>query len=184
MSWLLRENEGEMGHSYLIKVCSLQNQSMSYWMVFHFEFTEWICCWNWLMYIYFSTLKMAAWGSGPPSGSAEHTTEVLTRGHFEQQKVQRCAHCTCAVHMQMHFTTLCFWWLCSRCLLNPCQSDIWWLTTARRNFYHAVLIRIYHDCAIMEAWLPFMTCRIWRRIWTIRTLLSGCMTFSVHDNNM
>ena len=29
----------------------------------------------------------------------------------------------------MHFMALCSWWLHSRCLLNPCQSDIWWLTT-------------------------------------------------------
>ena len=35
--------------------------------------------------------------------------------------------------MQTHFTTLCLWWLLSRCFPNPCQSDNWWLTTARRN---------------------------------------------------
>ena len=28
-------------------------------------------------------------------------------------------------------------------LTNPCQSDIWWLTTARRNSYQPVLVRIY-----------------------------------------
>jgi len=48
--------------------------------------------------------------------------------------------------------------------MNPCQSDIWWLTTARRKSYQPVLVRIYRNCAIVEvwlpseAWLPFMTC--------------------------
>ena len=46
-------------------------------------------------------------------------------------------------------------WLGSRCLTNPCQSDIWRLTTARRNSYQPVLVRIYRNCAILEAWLPF-----------------------------
>ena len=41
------------------------------------------------------------------------------------------------------------------CLTNPCQSDIWWLTTARRNSYQPVLVRIYRNSAILEAWLPF-----------------------------
>ena len=125
----------------------------------------------------FSTLKMAAWGSGPLSGSAQHTTEVLTHGYFEQQKV--CPLCMHSSHANALYHSLFLMVVFYRCLSNPCQSDIWWLTTARRNFYQAVLIRIYHDCAIMEAWLPFMTCRIW----TIRTWLSGCMKFSVHDNN-
>ena len=30
----------------------------------------------------------------------------------------------------------------------------------RRNFYQPVLVRLSLDCAIMEAWLPFVTCRI------------------------
>ena len=38
-------------------------------------------------------------------------------------------------------------------VLTP--SDIWWLTTARRNFYQPVLARIYCDSAIKEVWLPF-----------------------------
>ena len=65
--------------------------------------------------------------------------------------------------MQSHFAAL---WLRSRCLTNPCQSDIWWITTARRNSYQPVLVRIYRNCAILEAWLPseawipFMTCWI------------------------
>ena len=42
-----------------------------------------------------------------------------------------------------------------KCLLHPCQSDIWWLTTTRRNFSQYVLVWIYCDCAIMEVWLPF-----------------------------
>ena len=33
-------------------------------------------------------------------------------------------YCTCAVHMQMHFTALWLWWLHSRCLPKPSQSDI------------------------------------------------------------
>ena len=68
--------------------------------------------------------------------------EVLTGYHFEQHKkveVQTCAYCACAVHMQTHFTTLCLWWLHSNCLLIPCQSDIWWLMTARRNSYQHIL---------------------------------------------
>ena len=70
--------------------------------------------------------------------------------------------------------------------LSPSQSDIWWLTTARRNSCQPVLVHIYRNlvlcpdhtslwhetnrnCAILEAWLPFMTC--W--IFILRTLLSG-----------
>ena len=52
---------------------------------------------------------------------------------------------------------------------NASQSDIWWLTIARRNVYQPVLVQIYHDCVIMEAWLPFMTCRTS----ILRTLLVG-----------
>ena len=37
--------------------------------------------------------------------------------------------------------------------LNPCESIIWCLTTAARNFYQPVLAKIYRDYAIMEAWL-------------------------------
>ena len=96
-------------------------------------------------------------------------TEVLTRRHFEQVEVQTCAYCACAVHMQTNFTTLCLWWLRSRCLPNPCQFDIWWLTTARRNSCQSVLVRIYRTCSIVEAWLPFMICRVC----TLRPLLSG-----------
>ena len=96
-------------------------------------------------------------------------TEVLTRRHFEQVEVQTCAYCACAVHMQTNFTTLCLWWLRSRFLPNPCQFDIWWLTTARRNSCQSVLVRIYRTCSIVEAWLPFMICRVC----TLRPLLSG-----------
>ena len=39
--------------------------------------------------------------------------------------------------------------------LNPCESIIWCLTTAARNFYQPVLAKIYRDYAIMEAWLSF-----------------------------
>ena len=56
--------------------------------------------------------------------------------------------------MQSHFTAFWLSWLRSRCLTNPCQSDIWWLTTAGRNSYQPVLVRIYRNCAILEAWLP------------------------------
>ena len=72
-------------------------------------------------------------------GSGHETSSDLT-----------CAYCTCAVHMQTHFITLCLWWLCSRCFPNPCQSDIWWLTTARRNSYQPVLVHICCNCAIGE----------------------------------
>ena len=56
--------------------------------------------------------------------------------------------------MLSHFTTLWLSWLRSRCLTNPCPSDIWWLTIARRNSHQPVLVRIYRNCAILEAWLP------------------------------
>ena len=82
----------------------------------------------------------------------------LLRHHFEQETKGQGSdmyYCTCAVHMQKHFTTLCLWWLRSRCLQNLSQSNIWWLTTAWRNFYQPVLVRIHCDSAIMEAWLPF-----------------------------
>ena len=79
------------------------------------------------------------------------------------------AQLTCEVAMQTHFITPCLWWLCSRCLPNPSQSDIWWLMTARKNSCQPVLVRIYRNCAIKEAWLPFRTCRIC----ILRTLLSG-----------
>ena len=39
--------------------------------------------------------------------------------------------------------------------LNPCESIIWCLTTAARNFYQPVLAKIYRDYAIMVAWLSF-----------------------------
>ena len=39
--------------------------------------------------------------------------------------------------------------------LNPCESIIWCITTAARNFYQPVLAKIYRDYAIMEAWLSF-----------------------------
>ena len=68
--------------------------------------------------------------------------------------------CLYLLPLPMHFTTLCLWWLHSRFLQNPCQSDIWCLTTTRRNSYQPVLVRMYHNCAIVEAWLPLMTCRI------------------------
>jgi len=70
----------------------------------------------------------------------------------------------------MHFTTLWLWWLRLRCLPN-----IWWLMTTRRNFHQPVLVRIYCNFAIVEAWLSFMTCII--RI--LRTLLSQAEV-SVH----
>ena len=75
----------------------------------------------------------------------------------QKVEVQMCAYCACVVHMQTHFTTLCLWWLRSRRFPNPCQSNIWLLTTARRNSYQPVLVRIFRNCAIME--LPFLTCR-------------------------
>ena len=88
-------------------------------------------------------------------------------------EARTCAYCACSVHMLTHFTTLCLRWLRLRCLLNPCQSNIWWLTTARRNSYQPVLVRIYRNCAIVEAWLPFMTCRIW----ILRTLTCQAEVF-------
>ena len=85
--------------------------------------------------------------------------------------------------MQTHFTTLCLWWLRSRCFPNPCQSDIWWLMTARRNSYQPVLVRIFRNCAIVEAWLPFMTCR--KCIHDVENMYPQNITvrlkFSVHD---
>jgi len=49
-----------------------------------------------------------------------------------------------------------------RCLPNPSQSDIWWLTTARKDFCQHCLVWIYCDCTIIQVWLPlsflFMTC--------------------------
>jgi len=81
--------------------------------------------------------------------------------------------------MQTHFTTLCWWWLRSRCLSNPCQSDIWRLMTARRNSYQPVLFRIYRNCAIVGAWLPFVMCRIC----ILRALLSGwSFLFMIYAN--
>ena len=47
----------------------------------------------------------------------------------------------------------------SRCLLNLCHLVIRWLTMARRNFYQPILVQIYCDSTIMEAWLSFITCR-------------------------
>jgi len=71
---------------------------------------------------------------------------------------------------------LCLWWLHSSCLL---QSDIWWLTTARRSSYQSVLVRIYCNRAIVEARFPFMTCRIC----ILRTLLSGwSFVFKIYAN--
>ena len=37
--------------------------------------------------------------------------------------------------------------------LNPCESIIWCITTAARNFCQPFLAKIYRDYAIMEAWL-------------------------------
>ena len=74
----------------------------------------------------------------------------------QKVKVQTCAYCACTVHMQSHCTTLCLSWLRSRCL-NESWS-IRWLTTTRTNSYQLVLVRIYRNCAILEAWLPFITC--------------------------
>ena len=65
-----------------------------------------------------------------------------------------CIYCACAVHTLTHFNTVCLRWLCSKCLRSPCQSDIWWLTTARRNSYQPV------STVTLPSWLPFMTCRI------------------------
>ena len=49
---------------------------------------------------------------------------------------------------------LSLWWLCLRYLLNLFNPVIQWLAI-RRNFYQCV--QLYHDCAIIEAWLPFIT---------------------------
>ena len=71
-----------------------------------------------------------------------------------QPEVTR-AKCACAVHMQTHVA---FFFTAFRALgdqLNPCESIIWCLTTAARNFYQPVLAKIYRDYAIMEAWLSF-----------------------------
>ena len=54
-------------------------------------------------------------------------------------------------HVAFFFTA--FWALGDQ--LNPCESIIWCLTTAARNFYQPVLAKIYRDYAIMEAWLSF-----------------------------
>ena len=72
-----------------------------------------------------------------------------------QSFVLTCTYCTCAVHMLTHFTTLCLWRLHSRCLPT---FDIWWLTTSGSptNLYLSIST-VTCNCAIMEAWLPFMT---------------------------
>ena len=46
-----------------------------------------------------------------------------------------------------------FWALADQ--LNSCESIIWCLTTAVRNFYQPILAKIYCDYAVMEAWLSF-----------------------------
>ena len=83
-------------------------------------------------------------------GSVKFQTDAILN-NTQKVEVQTCAYCTCTVHMQSYFTTLWLSWLHLRCLMNPCQFDIRWLTTARRNSYQPVLVRIYHNCAILEA---------------------------------
>ena len=85
-----------------------------------------------------------------------------------------CAYCACAVHsllMMAAFKVL------SESLW------IWWLTIARRNSYQPVLVRIFRNCAIVEAWLPFMTCR--ECIHDVQNMYPQNITvrlkFSVHD---
>jgi len=56
--------------------------------------------------------------------------------------------------MLTRFTTL---MVAFEVLTESLPIDIWWLTTARGNSYQPVLVCI--NCAIVEAWLPFMTWR-------------------------
>ena len=51
-------------------------------------------------------------------------------------EVQMCAYCTCAVHMQMHFTTLC--WTLSK---SPCTHTPSLINTHNRS---KIYIWIYH----------------------------------------
>ena len=78
-----------------------------------------------------------------------------------------CAYCACAVHVQTHFTTLGLWWLRLRCFPNPCESDNWWLTTARRNSYQPVLVRI------------FLTVPSWRRGFLSRHVENVYTTYGI-----
>ena len=49
--------------------------------------------------------------------------------------------------------------------------------SARRSFYQPVLVRVFCDFTIVEAWLPFMTCRIC----ILRTFLPGwSFLFMIH----
>jgi len=63
-----------------------------------------------------------------------------------------------------------------------------WLTTARRISYQTVLVRIFRNCAIVEAWLPFTTCRkinvsMMYGICILRTSLSGwSFVFMIYAN--
>ena len=90
----------------------------------------------------------------------------------QKVKVQTCAYCACTVYMQLHFTTLWLSWLRSRFLTNPCQSDIWWLATTRRNSYNLYLS------------VSTITVPSWRRGFLsicscLRTLLSQNITVSL-----
>ena len=69
--------------------------------------------------------------------------------------------------------------------IDPCQSDIWWLKTARRTSYQPVLVRIYRNCAILEAWLPSEAWLLFMACWIciLRTLLSGwSFLFRIYAN--
>ena len=86
--------------------------------------------------------------------------QQITRSRFRY-------YFACTVHMETCFTALCWWWLRSRCLLNPSQSNIWWITTTRRNFYQPVLSVSTVTVPLWRCGFLFMTCRTW-------TLLSDC----------
>lgn len=63
------------------------------------------------------------------------------------------APCACAVGMHGYFA----FFAGGACLRSThwicVNSDIWWLTTPRRNSNQPVLVWICRECAIMEAWL-------------------------------
>ena len=76
----------------------------------------------------------------------------------EDQMLQIWLLCTCSSHANT-CCVLCLSGLCSlliRVALKVLtESIVWWLTI-RKNFYQPVLlVQVFCDCAIMEAWLPF-----------------------------
>jgi len=80
-------------------------------------------------------------------------------------------------HAQFTVTTLCLYMMIAFEVLTESLSIQHLVAqTARRNSYQPVLVR---NCAIVEAWLPFMMCSIC----ILRTLLSGLsFLFRIYAN--